>query len=67
MYKWYFLKRTIVECFDHWVWNKWFSGSPYAYLMSAASSCNTYSKTLVGIDEAGRHLADEVSPEIHAN
>ncbi|XP_028794789.1 uncharacterized protein LOC114750366 isoform X2 [Neltuma alba] len=25
-----------------------------------ASSCNTYSKTLVGIDEAGKQLADEV-------
>lgn len=67
MYKGRFLKRTVVECVNQWVWNKWLSGSPYDYLMSAASSCNTYSKTLAGIDEAGKQLADEVSPETYAN
>jgi hypothetical protein len=36
------------------------------FCLSAASSCNTYTKTFSGIDGAGKRLADEVSADIVA-
>ena len=33
------------------------------YLLFVVSSSNTYTKTFIGIDGAGKRLADEVSPE----
>lgn len=51
---------VLISCFVVWDFKV------FIFLICAASSSNTYTRTFSGIDGAGKRLANEVSSDMHA-